>query len=113
MHDKRIEVTLVNNGRGQEERIKIPVLSILAVSEVWEWVQHKNSDGTLGRKQHLFFGTHIASHMHQGWMVVERAPSVEQLIDQAAKGNKHYLYECQDGCCSRIFLPERGKRKAS
>ncbi len=112
MHTKKITVTLQNDGRGQEQEVDVPVLSIMSVNELWEWVQQRNPDGTLGRKSHVYFGTHIAAKAHYGWLVKERVPRVEQLIHTASRHNKHFNYECGPECCNRIFSEERKKRSA-
>lgn len=116
MHTKRIKATLQCGRGGIEEEIEIPVLAILSVNEWWDWIQPRNSDGSLQRKQHVYLGTHIASKCHHGWLVKERSTAIEQRIDFASKNNKHFNYECGDkngdGCCDRIFKEVRRKKSA-
>lgn len=110
MDEMEIRVTLQNNGRGEEAETDVPVLSILSVSEVWEWMRATNPDGTQGRANHVYLGTHIASHRDFGWLVKERAQRVEQLINDVTKWNKHYSGECSCPCAGSIYSNERKKR---
>lgn len=108
MHEKFIEVTDQRTERAE----RVPVLSILAVFEEWDWRQERNPDGTLGPKRNVYIGTKIASHRHQGWLVKERAKDIEARIDREARGNKHYLGECGPECCFRPWVETRKKRAA-
>jgi hypothetical protein len=112
MHTKTIRVTLQKNEHAIEEEIEIRVLDILAVCEEWDWRQDRREDGSLGPKRQVYLGTKIGSRNHMGWIVKERATQVENLIDQAAKRNKHYLGECSAECCSRPWNEVRKKRSA-
>lgn len=116
MYDQKIKATIEKNGI--EEEIEIPIFSILAVSELWEFRQGKRPDGTLENKRQVYLGTHVASKNHFGWMVKDRAKSVEDKIDFATKRNKHYMGQCncwgsKDApihCAGSMYLEKR-KRK--
>ncbi len=92
MYDKKILATVERNGIDVE--IEIPVLAILSVNELWEFRQERRPDGSLENKRQVYLGTHIASHMHQGWLVKDRRKSIDDKIDFAAKKNKHYMGQC-------------------
>lgn len=75
------EITVTLQGEVEKEE-KIPHLAILSVDEVWD----------KGR----YFGTHIGSKNHGGWLVKERAAAIEKMIEAVA--TRCYNYKCPPTC---------------
>jgi hypothetical protein len=103
-----ITVTLQKNRVGIEEEIEIPHLQILSVDEIWDYLDNAEGKG----KRLAYLGTLIGSRNHAGWLVKERAASVEKKIKAVA--NRCYNYECGDKCCGkdRLFPPQKKGKSA-
>ena len=77
---------------------KIPIFSILSVDEIWD----------KGR----YYGTHIGSKNHSGWLAKERAAQIDKKIE--AVGNRCYNYKCAPTCCPKggMYPPLKGEKRS-